>query len=186
MSDNGQPKQTDRNLPLRGHKLSPYEGGIRVPLIVDWPGETSPNSVNDNYVIIEDLFPTILEMAGISEYDQVGNIIDGKSFVQYLKGKKDISQSRPVFWHYPNTYDQRPYSTVRIGDWKLIYQHVTQELELYNLKNDIGETTNLASKESSKLNELAKVLSDFLRESGAQLPIEKKTNKTIPYPDEVL
>lgn len=183
MSDNGQPKQTDRNLPLRGHKLTPYEGGIRVPLIVDWPGETEPKSVNENYVIIEDLFPTILEMAGITDYDQVGGIIDGKSFVKYLKGKKDEKQDRPIFWHYPNTYDQPPYSSVRVGDWKLIYQHAAQKLELYNLKSDIGETTNLAKKEKSKRNELAGVLSGFLKESGAQLPFEKKTNKTIPYPD---
>lgn len=186
MSDNGQPSQADRNLPLRGHKLTPYEGGIRVPLIVDWPGVTQPNSVSNNYVIIEDLFPTLLEMAGVKDYEQVGGIIDGESFVPFLKGKTDKKQNRPIFWHYPNTYDQPPYSSVRQGDWKLIYQHVTGELELYNIKNDISEKIDLSKKEPQKLRELATVLADFLRESAAQLPSKKTTNKAIPYPDELV
>ncbi|MDB4581555.1 sulfatase [Draconibacterium sp.] len=185
LSDNGQPSQADRNLPLRGHKLTPYEGGIRVPMIVHWPGVTMPHSESENYVIIEDFFPTILEMAGISESKQVGGIIDGKSFVSYLEGKSDLNQTRPIFWHYPNTYDQPPYSSVRVGDWKLVYQHVTQELELYNLKNDISESTNRAKEESEKCSEMSKILSNFLRESKAQFPINKETNNVIVYPDEL-
>jgi len=185
LSDNGQPKNTDRNLPLRGHKLTPYEGGVRVPMIVYWPEVTKPHSICDNYVIIEDFFPTILEMAGVSEYEQVGGVIDGESFVQYIKGNAEKQQTRPIFWHYPNTYDQPPYSSVRVGDWKLIYQHVQQDLELYNLKSDIAETTNMATNEPVKLKEMAGILSDFLRESEAQLPVNKKTKKIIPYPDEL-
>ena len=88
MSDNGQPANTDRNLPLRGHKLLPYEGGIRVPLIVRWPGVTKPGTECSSYIIIEDIFPTFLEMAGVTEFSQVGGIIDGKSFLPFLKGKK--------------------------------------------------------------------------------------------------
>jgi arylsulfatase A-like enzyme len=185
ISDNGQPKNTDRNVPLRGHKLTPYEGGVRVPMIAYWPGVTKANSTCTNYVIIEDFFPTILELAGVQDYTQVGGIIDGISFLPYLRGKVDKTQSRPLFWHYPNTYDQPPYSSVRVGDWKLIYQQVTGELELYNIKTDISEKNNLAIAEPEKLSEMTRVLSDFLRESNAQLPISKKTNKTIPYPDEL-
>lgn len=186
MSDNGQPSQADRNLPLRGHKLTPYEGGVRVPLIVDWPGVTNKKAVSENYVIIDDLFPTILEMAGVKEYEQVGGIIDGKSFVPYLKGKSEKKQNRPIFWHYPNTYGEPPYSSVRMGDWKLIYQHATQKQELFNIKNDISEKNNLAEKEKQKLGEMVKVLSDFLRESKAQMPTFKKINKTVSYPDEII
>lgn len=185
LSDNGQPKNTDRNLPLRGHKLTPYEGGVRVPMIVYWPEVTKPHSICNNYVIIEDFFPTILEMAGVSEYEQLGGVIDGESFVQYIKGNAEKQQTRPIFWHYPNTYDQPPYSSVRVGDWKLIYQHVQQDLELYNLKSDIAETTNMATNEPVKLKEMAGILSDFLRESEAQLPVNKKTKKIVPYPDEL-
>lgn len=186
MSDNGQPKQADRNLPLRGHKLTPYEGGVRVPLLVHWPGVTKANSLSTNYVIIDDLFPTILEMAGIDKYEQIGGIIDGKSFVPFLKDNSFIEQSRPIFWHYPNTYDQPPYSSVRMGDWKLIYQHVDEELELYNLNNDISEKNNLAKKEKEKLIEMAKVLGNFLRESKAQMPSVKQKNRLVSYPDEVI
>jgi arylsulfatase A-like enzyme len=154
-------------------------------MIVHWPGVTVPHSESENYVIIEDFFPTILEMAGISESKQVGGIIDGKSFVPYLEGKSDLNQTRPIFWHYPNTYDQPPYSSVRVGDWKIVYQHVTQELELYNLKNDISESTNRAKEESEKLSEMSKILSNFLRESKAQFPISKETNNVIVFPDEL-
>ena len=108
MSDNGQPSNTDRNLPLRGHKLTPYEGGIRVPMIVHWPGVCDTKSENSNYLIIEDIFPSFLEMAGIKEYEQIGGIIDGKSFVPLLKGENPKTEQRPIFWHYPNTYDQPP------------------------------------------------------------------------------
>jgi len=186
VSDNGQPKNTDRNLPLRGHKLTPYEGGVRVPMIAYWPDVTKAHSTCTNYVIIEDFFPTILQLAGVSDYKQVGGIIDGKSFVPYLKGKTNKIQTRPIFWHYPNTYDQPPYSSVRVGEWKLIYQHVSAKLELYNLKTDISEKIDLAGKKPEKLLEMAQVLSVFLRESDAQLPMNKNTGRLIPYPDEIL
>ena len=185
MSDNGQPSQADRNLPLRGHKLTPYEGGIRVPMIVHWPGITEPGSSCGSYMIIEDVFPTFLEMAGVKDYNQLGGVIDGVSIVPFLRKHQDKKQVRPIFWHYPNTYDQPPYSIIRKGEWKLIYQHVDQNLELYNIRTDISEKTNLAENETVKVKELAGILADFLRESGAGLPISKTTKKVIPYPDEL-
>ena len=185
MSDNGQPSQADRNLPLRGHKLTPYEGGIRVPMIVDWPGVTEPGSSNGNYLIIEDIFPSVLEMAGVEDYQQIGGVIDGVSFVPFLRRNKEIKQERPIFWHFPNTYDQPPYSVVRKGDWKLIYWHVDQKMELYKIREDISEKNDLAGEENNKLNELAGILSDFLRETGALMPTYNETGNPVPHPDEI-
>ncbi len=182
MSDNGQPSQADRNLPLRGHKLTPYEGGVRVPLIVKWPGVTQPNTIRRDYVIIEDIFPTFLEMAGVTRYEQIGGIIDGVSFVPLLKARADQAQDRAIFWHFPHTYDQPPYSAVRQGDWKLIYQHVDRRLELYHLTRDIGETTNLASAQPGKLKALVDILTNHLRSTRAPMPVDKATGQPVAYP----
>jgi arylsulfatase A-like enzyme len=185
MSDNGQPSQATLNKPLRGHKLLPYEGGIRVPLIVYWPEHVRAGSVNSQYVMVEDLFPTILEMAGLSYEEKLIQVVDGLSFVPYLENEKLRDNERPLFWHFPHTYDQFPYSAVRQGDWKLIYRHLDQSLELYNLQKDLSETTNLASKETGIRKELATLLSDYLREVEAGMPILKKDNRPVPYPDEI-
>jgi len=185
MSDNGQPSQATLNEPLRGHKLLPYEGGIRVPLIVYWPGHVKEGSINNQYVMVEDLFPTILEMAGVDHRDKVSQVIDGQSFIPYLKDPELRNEDRPLFWHFPHTYDQFPYSTVRKGDWKLIYRHLDQSLELYNIRRDLSETRNLAGEEVKIKEELASLLSDYLREVNAGMPILTKNNKPVPYPDEV-
>lgn len=186
MSDNGQPKQVPRNEPLRGHKLTPYEGGVRVPLIVKWPGVTKPDSVcEDQYVIIEDIFPTFLEIAGVEHYEQVGGKVDGVSFVPRLRGDRGYPANRPIYWHFPNTYDQPPYSSVRRGDWKLIYHHATRKLELFNLKQDLSERNDLSRREPVKTRELAGILSGFLRETKASMTQDKVTNRPVEYPDEV-
>ncbi len=183
MSDNGCPKQLPRNRPLRGHKITPYEGGTRVPMIVAWPGVVKPGTVcSGDYLIIEDIFPTFLEMAGVPD-DDAGRI-DGRSFVPLLKGESGISRGRPIFWHYPHTYDQPPSSSVRQDDWKLIYFHASRKLELYNLRKDIGEQTDLSAREPERLKALTKILSDHLREAGGQMPTDKKTGKRVEYPDE--
>jgi arylsulfatase A-like enzyme len=185
MSDNGQPSQATLNKPLRGHKLLPYEGGIRVPLIVYWPDHARAGSVNSQYVIVEDLFPTILEMAGVTYIDRVSQIVDGKSFVPLLENVELRNEERPLFWHFPHTYDQFPYSAVRKGDWKLIYRHLDQSLELYNLRIDLSEARNLADEEIDIRRELAILLSEHLRETGAGMPVLVKNNKPVRYPDEV-
>ncbi len=185
MSDNGQPSQATLNKPLRGHKLLPYEGGIRVPLIVYWPGHTAKGSENSQYVMVEDLFPTILDIAGVDYRNKVSQMVDGKSFVPYLEDSELRDKDRPLFWHFPHTYDQFPYSTVRKGDWKLIYRHLDQSLELYNLRTDLSETRNLAEEEVEIKNELASLLSDHLREVNAGMPVLTKNNKPVPYPDQV-
>ena len=184
MSDNGSPRQTARNLPLRGFKLTPYEGGTRVPMIVKWPDITRENSYTDQPIIIEDIFPTFLEMAGLSQ--QLSPTIDGISFVPILKGKEIASNSRSFIWHFPNLYDTFPYSSIRKGPWKLIYHHADQKFELFNLEKDLSETKNLVHSNPSKTYELASILSDYLESIDAPMPFDKKTKQPIPYPKQVL
>jgi arylsulfatase A-like enzyme len=187
MSDNGAAKHAPLNRPLRGHKLLPYEGGVRVPLIVRWPGVTqNASECADRYVIIEDLFPTFLELAGVAEPEQIGGVIDGRSCVPLLKGESAaIDYERPIFWHFPNTYDQQPYSSVRQGDWKLIYQHIGPHLELYNLADDLVESKDLAAAMPERAAALARILGDHLRDSSAAMPTDRKTSKPVPFPDEI-
>jgi len=182
MSDNGTAKQMPLNLPLRGHKLTPYEGGIRVPMIVKWPGVTQPDSVCNEYVIIEDFFPTILEMAGVESYEQIGGTIDGISFVSLLRGETGGSEDRPLVWHFPHCYDQPPYSVIRQGDWKLIYFHFDQHYELYNIREDISEKNNLYEQRSDIADRLANALRRLLVERKALMPILKKTGQPVPLP----
>lgn len=184
MSDNGSPSQADQNLPLRGHKLTPYEGGVRVPMIVKWSGVTQENSTNNQYLIIEDIFPSFLEMAGI-DFEK-SDETDGVSFVPLLKGEGDYPKNRPIFWHYPNTYNQPPYSAIRQGKWKLIYHHTNRKLELFNLEEDISERNNLAFQNREKTHELSRVLTDHLLSSGALMPWDKIKQETVPYPIEVI
>ncbi len=187
MSDNGGVANVTSNFPLRGDKCCAYEGGVRVPLIVKWPGTVKPDTVcEDDYVIIEDIFPTFLEMADAKPFKQANGAMDGMSFVPLLKGKSGISKGRPIFWHYPHGIPrQAPYSSVRKDDWKLIYLH-DQRMELYNLIEDIGEKNNLAAANPEKVKALAKILGDHLRETGALMSIDKKTTKAVPYPDDVM
>jgi len=187
MSDNGAELMTPLNKPLRGAKHQPYEGGPRVPMIVRWPGVVQPDSVcTDDYVIIEDVFPTFLEMAGVENYRQYGGRVDGRSVVPLLKGESGLSKERAIFWHSPHFYrGQEPFSAVRKGDFKLIYHHADERLELFNVVEDISETRNLAREHPQKVKELARILGDHLREAGGQMPIVKETNRAVPYPDEV-
>ena len=125
-------------------------------------------------------------MAGVTKIDQIGGVIDGVSFMPLLKQKPPADPERPLFWHFPNTYGEPPYSSVRKGDWKLIYHHADRRLELYNLKTDIGERQNLAAAQPEKLRELADTLTDFLRNVKAPMPVDKTTDKIVEYPAEVL
>lgn len=186
MSDNGSPSQCPRNVPLRGHKLTPYEGGIREPMIVKWPGVTRPGSVCREPVIIEDFFPTILEIAGADWRGRTLQTVDGLSFVPLLKGVARTSADRAFVWHFPNNYGgQTPYSAVRQGPWKLIYHHADRALELFDIDADIGETRDLSKEQAAKANELARLLGDRLRALDAQMPTDRTTGKPIAWPDQV-
>lgn len=199
MSDNGGLAASDRtpplhvqNAPLRSGKGSAYEGGVREPMIVYWNGVAQPGATIDNYVMIEDFFPTILEMAGVTEYRTV-QPIDGRSFVPLLTGSGDPSQDRALFWNTPNTWyagDYRAHGigqtcAIRKGDYKLVYWYKDGKKELYNLREDIGESNNLVMEQPERVEALSRELGAFLREVDAQRPSYKADGKPCPWPDEV-
>ncbi len=186
MTDNGAPQQATINYPLRGHKLDPYEGGIRIPFIVKWPGIVNPGSTSHLPLIVEDIFPTFLEMAGISSSQKPEYSIDGRSFIHVLKGTRSpTGNQRQFIWHFPHYYSNEPYSAIREGDWKLIYRYADSTVELYNIHEDISESRDLASIENSKTREMSKKLSDYLRKVGAALPLVKETGQPCKLADEI-
>ena len=198
MSDNGGLSLTPlrggkahtHNLPLRAGKGSVYEGGIRVPMIVKWPGVTKPGAVAEQYVIIEDFFPSLLEIAGIANHKS-GQPLDGKSFVPILRDAAWRDQQRALIWHYPNKWQSQDgpginyKSAVRQGDWKLIYHMKSRQLELFNIKDDIAEATDLSEKYPDKVKALSSLLSARLREWRSPMPILKSTGQPLPFSDEL-
>ena len=196
MSDNGGLSAHARggephthNAPLSSGKGSMREGGIREPMLVKWPEITKPESISTHQVIIEDFYPTILEMAGIDSLETVQKV-DGQSFVSVLKGVT-YDGIRPLFWHYPNEWGPSgpgigAASTVRKGDWKLIYYHADRSMELFNLKDDIGETKNLTEENPEKLKDLATTLANHLKAVKAQMPTDRETGEVVPFPDELV
>jgi arylsulfatase A-like enzyme len=177
MSDNGGLVKEDgpdtpptSNLPLRDGKMSLYEGGIREPMIVRWPGVVKPGSVCDVPVISTDFYPTIAEMAGIR--NDPGNPADGVSLVPLLRGKNRLPR-QAIYWHYPHTgyFTKVPagVSAVRQGDYKLIEPLDDHEPELYNLARDIGETGNLAATMPQKTAELKAMLQRWRTSVGAKV-----------------
>jgi arylsulfatase A-like enzyme len=179
-----------QNLPLKAGKGSLYEGGIREPMIVKWPGMTKPASTANQYVIIEDFFPTILEMAQVKNYKTIQQV-DGRSFIPILKNAAYKDDQRFLYWHTPNKWipNDGPginyRSAVRQGKWKMIYNMRDGSKELYNLENDIAEDKNIANENPEKVKALSKALGMKLRSWKATMPINKKTNKPVAMPDEI-
>ena len=157
MSDNGglaaEPEWRDgkphtQNSPLNSGKGSAYEGGVREPMIVSWPGKVQPQTKCDKNLIIEDFFPTILEMAEIKKYETI-QPIDGVSFMPLLTNTGDPSKGRSLYWNFPNLWGNTgpgigATCTIRQGDWKLIYYYETGKKELFNIPDDIGEKNDLS------------------------------------------
>ncbi len=178
-----------QNYPLNSGKGSLYEGGIREPMIVSWPGVVRPGSKNDDYLIIEDFYPTILEMAGVRDY-KAPQTVDGISFVPMLKEKGSTATRRPLVWNVPNIWGASGPGinlncAIRKGDWKLVYYYETGKKELFNIREDIGEKKDEASRHPKLVQELSKELSRILRARDAQRPYYKATGKVCPWPDEV-
>lgn len=161
---------TNTNLGMRAGKGSAYEGGVRVPLIVRWPGVVRPDSTSDTPVIGCDLYPTVLDMAGGKP--AAGQIIDGRSIVPLLRNTGAWRRDS-LFWHYPHYHPggAKPHSAVRQGEWKLILFYEDDRAELYNLRNDPEEKTDLAGSNSVMAQKLRRVLDTWLKDTGAQLPI---------------
>lgn len=171
-SDNGGLSKDGRitsNLPLRGEKSTAWEGGVRVPLIVKWSGQPE-GLVVDEPVISVDLFPTILDIAEVDARARV----DGKSLTPLLKGDGDFHRG-PIYWHYPH-YNAHtpivtctPYGAVRVGPFKLIEFYEDGHTELYDLREDIEETNDLAAAMPDKARELLAKLQSWRESVGAQM-----------------
>lgn len=175
-SDNGGLvlREVTDNTPLRAGKGSAYEGGVRVPFIAKIPGVTPASAVCPEPVITMDLFPTLLELAGLEVKEN-----DGKNLMPVLKDPQSELDRSAVFWHYPHYHPggATPYSAVRQGDWKLIHFFEDDRTELYNLARDIGESNDLASRMPDKASELKQVLESWQVKAGAQMPLENNRLK---------
>jgi len=167
-SDNGGLIGNTINLGLRAGKGSAYEGGVRVPLVVKWPGVTKPGSVCQTPVIGTDLYPTLLVMTGIPRPD---GIVDGESIAPLLRQSGPL-QREAIYWHYPHYHPggATPYSAIRQGDFRLVEFHEDQHVELYNLKQDLGETHDLADKLPAITAALRQKLHAWRQQAGAQMP----------------
>ena len=178
-----------QNAPLASGKGSLYEGGIREPMIVTWPGKVQGGSVCDKYLMIEDFYPSILEMAGADRSGYAGQEIDGRSFVPLLLGTGDPSRNRALVWNYPNVWgnDGPGISlncSIRKGDWKLVYYYETGRKELFRVPRDIGEKHDLSGKRPFVVRRLSRELGRYLRSAGADRPSFKDTGNPCPWPDE--
>ena len=204
-----------QNSPLREGKASCYEAGTRVPMVVYWKGKVAAGTRLNTPVVAEDLYPTILEMAGIRNYETVQEL-DGKSIVRLLtdgsaavrqamdEGKitnqkeafdfqideqiSGIDPEREVLAHFPHQW--KPYqlhdidymSSLRKGDWKIVYRHREQTLELYNIGEDITERNDLSKSNPEKLRELAEALTAKLEGYDALLPTFRSNGQRVPMP----
>lgn len=178
-SDNG--GYNGDNRPLRGIKGMLYEGGIRVPWIVRWPGRVQPGSVCTTPVISMDCYPTLLEVAGLPPTPD--HPLDGKSLVPLLTQSAGFERDS-LYFHYPNHAfhkQNRLGSAIREGRYKLIKYYQDDKLELYDLSNDIGEQNNLAAQSPKLAARLAGKLDQWLHERNARLPLRNET--TIPKSD---
>jgi arylsulfatase A len=160
----GSHKRVTDNSPFRAGKGFLYEGGLRVPLIVRWPGRVAPGRVVGTPVINTDWFPTLLELAGAP----APNNLDGQSFAALLMGGK--ATGRKLFWHFPHYTNQgsRPGGAMRDGDWKFIEHYDTGVPEIYNLATDPGETTNLAMREPERASDMRRQLDAWIASVDAQ------------------
>lgn len=198
MSDNGPNPVCADATPLRGHKASVYEGGIRVPMFACWPGVIAPGT-SDVPVTVMDLLPTFMDAAS---FEMDGLTLDGETLMPLLTRsgslKRDAlywhhpcytipvvfskeARNDPVYWKpgelfLPEEKDRgdwvRPCSVIRSGDYKLIYEYETGTVELYNLKEDLGETNNLAIAQPELAGQLTKKLKVWLQEMNAEIPSE--------------
>lgn len=178
-SDNGGVHSISRQWPLRAGKGSFYEGGIRVPMVIYQKGQFEKGEVNHVAVSQLDLFPTLLDLAGIAPETL---LLDGKSLLPLLHGKTSAYKERPLFWHFPAyleggngettdvVFRTRPVSVIRQGDWKLIENYETGKLELYNIRQDFSEKQDLSDCNSEKKKYLYRLLTEWKQNIQAPVP----------------
>ena len=157
------------NYPLKGIKGTLNEGGIRVPLIFSWDKQIQSGTKCEVPVTSVDLFPTITELIGISnsQYSQ----IEGHSLIPLLKQKGELPE-RPIYWHFPHHRKEglSMGAAIRLEEWKYILEFETEKEYLYNLKEDISENKNMINKYPDKAIELSKMLQNWQKEVGAEMP----------------
>lgn len=162
------------NTPLRGGKATTYEGGTREPCLIVWPGLTKPGAVTDTIIQSTDFFPTLAELLKLKVPETLK--FDGKSFAPALRG--EAHDRGPTFCHFPHSTPASgglASTWVRVGDWKLIRFYAlnddqTDLLELYNLREDLSETKNLAAQDPAKARELNALIDGFLKDTAAVVP----------------
>ena len=169
------------NAPLRGGKGMLYEGGIRVPWIARWPGKVKAGTTCTGPINSVDLYPTLLTLAGAKPKD--GYVLDGTSVTSLLFSDGGLSQvqiRKPLYWHFPgylgsgkDVWRTTPAGAIRSGDWKLIEFFETGKVELYNLKDGIGEKTDLAAKHPEKAKELHDALAAWRKNVSAPMPTKR-------------
>ena len=167
-SDNGGFAKATSNAPLRANKGSSYEGGLRVPAIIRWPGNARADTVSNEPIISTDFYPTILDAIGLPPRHH--QHVDGLSLVPILKSEARQLNRDAIFWHYPH-YNQHPESfpasVVRARDWKLIHSLEDDRFELFNLANDLGETEDLSTRFPKKFEQLKQDLDAWRDRVGA-------------------
>jgi arylsulfatase A-like enzyme len=177
-SDNGGLTTTRRAgptsvLPLRAGKGWCYEGGIRVPLIIKYPGLKRPGSASDQPVISMDLYPTLKELAGVE--GQTGRLLDGQSLVPYCSDP-EMLEDRVLVWHYPHYHGSswRPGSAIRYKQWKLVEFYEDESVELYDLSVDLEEQYNLSETYPELADSLYHQMHQKLDEMGADYPVRRE------------
>lgn len=160
------------NSPYKGGKTTYYEGGVREPLIVRWPGTVPSGTTTEEPVIAIDFYPTYLDLAGIEPPENY--MLDGRSLAPLFKDPKASVNQHEMFWHFPGYPNARwrtgPVSVVRSGHWKLMKFYATNHVELYNLEEDSGEENDLFEAMPEKRDVLKQKLEDWLQETDAPLP----------------
>ena len=167
-SDNGGLLGVTNNAPLRSGKGFPYEGGIRVPLIIFWPDFINGGKVIDTPVSSIDFFPTLCSAAGIK--NSTDEVVDGLNLLPLIKGENNVKR-QSLFWHFPHYRGKiNPYSIIRNGDWKLIKRYDGKPFELFNLKNDLSEKNDLSQDMPEKVKELNEEIMIWLLKTNARVP----------------
>jgi uncharacterized sulfatase len=156
------------NAPLRAGKGTLYEGGVRVPLIVRWPGHIKPASKTEAIVSCVDFYPTFLELA--QGHKPENQVLDGFSMYPVWTENR-FDPQREVFTHYPVYHHAHPMSALRKGDWKIVEDLVSGECELFNLRYDVSEMTDLKYSFSAKLAEMTSALKKWQEDTEAQMPV---------------
>lgn len=159
------------NLPLRASKGWLYEGGIRVPLIVRMPTRKSAGLQPTAPVLSTDIYPTLLSLSGLPLRPE--QHLDGRSFVDLLNGKIQASGSRTLYWHYPHYHGSMwtPGAAIRKDNWKLIQFYHFNKVELYNLREDLGESTDLSRVHPRITESLLDDLKNWQKQLGASIPV---------------